>query len=83
MYIANGVLGLRNTGGEQEKVLQWKRDTANGTLFGPRMFVSGPVVDGPGGSAPDNYAVRVANADEARSEVDTLKARARISLKPG
>jgi len=81
MYIANGVLGLRNMGGEQEKVFQWKRDTANGTLFGPRMFVSGPIVDGPGGPTPDNYAVRVANADEARREVDTLKAKGADFLK--
>jgi hypothetical protein len=73
MYIANGVLGLRNMGGVREKVYQWKRDTSNGTLFGPRIFVSGPIVDGPGGPAPENYAVRVANAAEGRREVDSLK----------
>ena len=74
MYIANGVLGLRNMGGVQDQVFAWKRDTADGSLFGPRMLVSGPIVDGPNGSAP-SISVVVANATEARREVDTLKAR--------
>lgn len=81
MYIANGVLGLRNMGGVQEQVFRWKRETSDGTLFGPRMFVSGPIVDGPGGPAPDNYAVRVANAAEGQREVDTLKAEGADTVK--
>ena len=76
VYIANGVLGVRSMGGEQDKVFAWDARLKDGSLLGPLAFVSGPIVDGPGGPVePKSYGVFVANAEEGRAEVDTLKAR--------
>ena len=73
-YLANGVLGLRSMGGVEDKVFAWKKALDDGTLFGPRAFVSGPILDGPTGPVePASYGDRVANAEEARREVDRLK----------
>lgn len=76
LYIANGVLGIRNMGGVQDEVFAWQKKLKDGTLFGPLAFVSGPILDGPNGPVqPANYGVRIGNAEEGRAEVDTLKSR--------
>ena len=76
VYIANGVLGIRSMGGEQDKVFAWQKQLKERSLFGPLAFVSGPILDGPDGPVqPKSYGVRIANAQEGRAEVDTLKAR--------
>jgi hypothetical protein len=76
MYLANGVLGIRNMGGVQEQVFSWQAKLKDGSLLGPLAFVSGPILDGPKGPVqPASYGVRIANAEEARLEVDDLKAR--------
>ena len=76
VYLANGVLGIRNMGGEQEKVFTWDKELKAGTVLGPLAFVSGPILDGPGGPVePKSYGVFIANAEQARAEVDTLEAR--------
>ena len=74
LYIANGVLGIRSMGGVQEEVFAWQKRLKDGSLFGPIAFVSGPILDGPHGPVqPANYGVRIANAEEGRAEVNTLK----------
>lgn len=76
LYIANGVLGIRNMGGVQDQVFAWQKQLKDGSLFGPLAFVSGPILDGPHGPVqPASYGVRIADAQEGRAEVDTLKAR--------
>ncbi len=76
VYLANGVLGIRNMGGEQDKVFAWDRELKAGTMLGPLAFVSGPILDGPGGPVePKSYGVFIANAEQARAEVNALKAR--------
>jgi hypothetical protein len=81
LYIAKGVLGIRNMGGRQEQVFDWQAKLKAGSLLGPLAYVSGPILDGPNGPVqPASYAVRIANAEEARTEVDDLKARRLIRL---
>jgi|GEM_PF-1109592 len=76
LYIANGVLGIRSMGGVQDTVFAWQAKLKDGALFGPTAFVSGPILDGPRGPVePASYGVRIANAEEGRAEVDTLKLR--------
>ena len=75
LYLANGVLGIRSMGGVPDKVFSWQKGLRDGSLFGPLAFVSGPILDGPHGPvAPASYGVRIANAEQGRTEVDTLKA---------
>ncbi len=76
VYLANGVLGIRNMGGEQDKVFTWDRELKAGTMLGPLAFVSGPILDGPGGPVePKSYGVFIANAEQAHAEVDAFEAR--------
>ena len=47
MFIANGVLGVRNMAGVAKDVFKWRADVASGRVLGPRMVACGPLVDGP------------------------------------
>jgi imidazolonepropionase-like amidohydrolase len=74
LFIANGVTGVRNMGGELEDLLRWRADVASGKLLGPRVLTCGPIVDGPQPAAhgPTIVAATVA---EGRQAVDMLKQR--------
>ncbi len=72
LYIANGVTGIRNTGGDFQKLFAWREAVASGRLLGPRIVTCGPVIDGPNPSNPD-HAIAVSNVQEAKQAVDFLK----------
>ena len=74
MFIANGVVGIRNVGGDLEQLLKWRAEVASGKLLGPRIVTCGPILDGPDPAAHGPTIV-VANADEGRKAVDDLKQR--------
>lgn len=74
MFIANGVTGVRNMGGNMEKLFQWREEVTSGKILGPRIVTCGPVVDGPQPANPD-HAIAVHDAAEGRQAVDTLKQR--------
>jgi len=46
LYIANGVTGVRDMGGELSVLHGWRDSISAGTLVGPRMIISGPMLDG-------------------------------------
>jgi hypothetical protein len=71
--IANGVLGIRNMGGPAKEVLPLRDSIPSGQLLGPRMFASGPIVDGPDSWSDPRFTVSVKTADEARAAVQSLK----------
>jgi len=72
MFIANGVLGVRNMGGKPEDLFRWREEVANGKLLGPRILACGPIVDG-SPIVAHGPAVSVGTAAEGRQMVDTLK----------
>ena len=72
MFIANGVLGVRNMGGKPEDLFRWREEVATGKLLGPRILACGPIVDG-SPIVAHGPAVSVATAAEGRQMVDTLK----------
>ena len=72
MFIANGVTGVRNTGGHLDELKRWREQVASGTLLGPRMVICGLVIDGPNPSHP-GHSIVVHNAGEGREAVDFLK----------
>jgi len=72
MFIANGVLGVRNMGGVPKDVFQWRADVASGRVLGPRMVACGPVVDGPRPAHPE-HAISVSTPDDGRRAVQSLK----------
>jgi imidazolonepropionase-like amidohydrolase len=72
MFIANGVLGVRNTGGKPEDLFRWREEVAKGRLVGPRIVACGPIVDGPAIVAR-GPAVGVGTPAEGRQMVQKLK----------
>jgi imidazolonepropionase-like amidohydrolase len=72
MFIANGVLGVRNMGGHLDELKHWRAQVVSGELLGPHMVISGPLVDGLN-PAHSDHAVVVHDPAEGRAIVDSLK----------
>ena len=48
LYIANGVTVVRDAGGDlTPAILEWHQEMADGKLLAPRIYTSGPKLDGP------------------------------------
>src|SRR5262245_660227 len=71
LFIANGVTGIRDMGSALEPVLRARADVAAHRLLGPRMIVSGPMLDGPQVSFPASIAITTPAV--GRETVDSLK----------
>ena len=73
LFIANGITGVRDMGGELEVLQQWRKEITAGTLIGPRMVLSGPMLDGPQPRFPSSIAIKT--PEDGRRAVDDLKTR--------
>lgn len=71
LFIANGVTGVRDMGGNLETLLSWRKEIEAGRLLGPRMWISGPMLDGPKPRFPDSIAITT--PEDGRRAVDDLK----------
>lgn len=69
LYVANGVLGVRDLAGDWDQIIKWRAEIAAGRLFGPRILASGPYLEG--GDVPIAHLL-ARNPDEARKAVDSL-----------
>lgn len=72
LFIANGVTGVRNMGGELDDLLRWRGEVASEKIIGPQIVTCGPIVDGPQPAAHGPTIV-AKDAAEARAAVDSLK----------
>ena len=66
LFILNGVTGVRDMGGDLEPLKKWRARAASGDLLGPRMVISGPMLDGPTPAFPSSAPVKDA-ADGRRT----------------
>jgi len=73
LFLANGVTGVRDMGGELDVLQRWRREISQGKLLGPRIVTSGPMLDGPKPRFPSSVAV--ASPEDGRKAVDDLKRR--------
>jgi imidazolonepropionase-like amidohydrolase len=73
LFIANGVTGVRDMGSELDVVQGWRKEIEAGRMNGPRIFTSGPMLDGPKPRFPSSIAI--ATPDDGRRAVDRLKER--------
>jgi imidazolonepropionase-like amidohydrolase len=73
LFIANGVTGVRDMGSNLDPVLQARKDIEDKRLLGPRMIVSGPMLDGP--KSTYKSAMAIATPEDGRRAVDMLKSR--------
>ena len=72
LFVANGVTGVRDMGGDLDVLKVWRAQIAAGRLLGPRMIIAGPMLDGPVPRFPSSAPV--SNAADGRKVVDDLKA---------
>ena len=73
LFLANGITGVRDMGSDLEVLQQWRKEIAAGTLLGPRMVISGPMLDGPQPRFPSSIAIKT--PEDGRRAVDALKRR--------
>ncbi len=73
LFIANGVTGVRDMGSDLEPILAARRDVASGQLLGPRIVVSGPMLDGPKTQFPS--ALPITTPESGRDAVAMLRRR--------
>ncbi len=72
LYIANGVTTVRDAGGDiTPAILDWKQQIENGELTGPRIFTSGPKLDGP--DARWAGSIELQSAGEVPAAFDSLE----------
>jgi imidazolonepropionase-like amidohydrolase len=71
LFVANGVTGVRDMGGDLEPLKKWRTRIEEGKLLGPRMIISGPMLDGPVPQFPSSAPVK--DAADGRRVVDDLK----------
>jgi imidazolonepropionase-like amidohydrolase len=58
LFLAHGITTVRDCGGDlTTSVMQWRRDMDAGLLPGPRIFTSGPKIDGPQAYWPGSLEV--------------------------
>jgi len=65
VYLANGLTGVREMGGDMvDSVLQWRDEIAKGHRQGPRIVTWGPKLDGPKPTWPGSIPVIQSNKRE-------------------
>src|SRR6266853_5133723 len=76
LFIANGVTGVRDMGGDVPVLLEWRKEIADGQIIGPRMIISGPMLDGylPNGKLRFPSSIAITTPASAVAAVDSLKA---------
>src|SRR5713226_2949902 len=76
LFIANGVTGVRDMGGDIPVLFAWRKQIAAGKIVGPRMIISGPMLDAllPDGKLRFPSSIAVTTPESAVAAVDSLKA---------
>ena len=76
LFIANGVTGVRDMGGDAPVLLEWRREIADGQIIGPRMIISGSMLDGylPNGKLRFPSSIAITTPASAVAAVNLLKA---------
>jgi hypothetical protein len=69
LYVANGVTGVRDMGGDFATIRRWRSEIAAGAVIGPRIVAAGPYLEGH--SSPIAH-IEVHSPDDARRAVDSL-----------
>ncbi|MBF9142842.1 amidohydrolase family protein [Hymenobacter properus] len=75
LYLAHGITTVRDCGGDlTPSIRQWQQEMAAGRIAGPRIFTSGPKIDGPGAYWPGSLEVETpAQISKALDSLQWLK----------
>lgn len=71
LFVANGILGIRDLGGDLKALKRWRQEIEQEKLIGPRIIATGPIIDGPKPSFP-LCSIAVGSAIEGRRVVNSL-----------
>jgi imidazolonepropionase-like amidohydrolase len=72
LFLYYGVTTVRECGGDMtSSVMQWREQIATGTLMGPRIFTSGPKIDGPKPTWAGS--LEVVNKEDVSHALDSLQ----------
>lgn len=72
LFLAHGITTVRDAGGDiTPSVLEWRKQIAEGTLEGPRIFSSGPKLDGDDPAWPGS--IQVSNSEDIERALDSLE----------
>ena len=72
LYVAHGVVGVRDMGSDFARTSAWRRDVEGGRAIGPRIYTPGSPVNGPANRNEKMPVITATNGDQARRSVDTL-----------
>ena len=72
LLLANGIVGVRDMGGDLPTLQSWQKEIQAGSLVGPAIIASGPWLAGRGKKTREQ--IPVSNAEEARAAVRQIKA---------
>jgi hypothetical protein len=72
LYIANGVTGVRDMGGDPDALERRRSRIESGEVPGPHMVVAGPFL---AGGKSDQQTIAVNTPEDARRAVDAVKSR--------
>src|SRR5215831_10700845 len=74
LFIANGVTGVRDMGGDIPVLLEWRKEIEHAHIIGPRMIISGPMLDAylPNGKLRFPSSIAVSTPASAVAAVDQL-----------
>ena len=72
LFLAHGITTVRDAGGDlTPSIYQWRQDMDAGVLAGPRIFTSGPKIDGPKAYWPGSLEVET--PAQIRRALDSLQ----------
>lgn len=72
LFLAHGVTGVRDMGGEPDSLAAVVARLASGELLGPRLVAAGPILDGPGHRWSPPFVRHLETEEEARAAVAEL-----------
>lgn len=72
LFVANGIMGVRDMGGDPDLLEQRRGRINRGELLGPHMIMAGPFL---AGGKSNKETIAISTPEEARAAVDTLKQR--------
>ncbi len=73
LYLANGVVGVRDMGGNISTIERWRQRVESGEIPGPHIITPGPFLDAQSDNPANTIAVK--DADSGRTAVDQLQQR--------
>ncbi|WP_340200219.1 amidohydrolase family protein [Ascidiimonas sp. W6] len=73
LFIANGITGIRDAGGDLSvQIRKWRNEINKGILVGPKIYTSGPKIDGAKSRWPGS--IEVEDISQVEKALDSLEA---------